>query len=71
MAARHKNAKVKLIGGPRHGESYPYPSPLPKELVFQLPDGQEAYFRKPGTTTYVYADEVEDHAFRQSIGLKD
>ena len=70
MAAKPR--KIECIGGPKEG-TYRYPSPLPKSVVFQANpmEPQEVYYRKPNTTTYIHADELEYQSLMESLGLGD
>lgn len=51
--------RVHLRGGTKDGQSFRYPHPLPKSLVYQDPTNgiQEEYFRKPESTQYIHPSD--------------
>lgn len=57
-AKRSKQVSLTLQGGPRDGDRVTYGQPLPKTLVVSTNNGWQEYYRKPQTTTYIYANDL-------------
>lgn len=53
-----RDIKCHLKGGPRDGDTVSYGQPLPKTLVISSDKGFQDYTRKPGSTTFVHADDI-------------
>ncbi len=72
VAKNPKGTSIIFVGGPRDDETFKYPTPLPRQLVFQYPGtgkSVEVYYRKPNSCTYIHESKVPDPKIRKQLGL--